>query len=163
MAGRFLLLVTETGHAKRLAVADIPLTKRGREGVRVSFEALAAAVVVTIADEVVIATRGGMIERVAAADVPVMGRRARGARVITLGPGDGVARVAIVPQTPLELHPGGVCGPRIGELDVGTLGRAQRWRGRARRSPRGRVMATTGIDARHGRSCRSRGGAGVMT
>jgi len=116
---RFLLLVTETGHAKRLAVADVPVTKRGREGVRVSFEALAAAVVVTAADEVVIATRGGMIERVAAADVPVMDRRARGARVIKLGPGDSVAKVALVPQTPSELHPGGVCGPGTGDLDLG--------------------------------------------
>ena len=79
---RFVLLVTETGHAKRLAVAGIPLTKRGREGVRVSFGPLAAAVVVTTADEVVIATRAGMIERVAAADVPVMGRRARGVCVV---------------------------------------------------------------------------------
>lgn len=114
----FLLLVAETGHAKRLAVADIPVTKRGREGVRVSFEALAAAVTVTIADEVVIASRAGMIERVAAADVPVMGRRARGVRVITLGPGDGVAKVALVRQTPSELQPGGACGPATGELDL---------------------------------------------
>jgi len=111
-----LLVLTDTGYAKRLAVAEIPRTKRGREGVRVSFEALAAAVIVTAADEVVIATRAGMIERVAAVDVPVMGRRARGVRVIGLGPGDGVAKVALVPQTPSELHPGGVCGPGTGEL-----------------------------------------------
>lgn len=118
-AGPDLLLVTTTGYAKRLPVADIPLTKRGREGVRVSFEALAAAVVVRATDEVVIATRGGMIERVAAADVPVMDRRARGARVIGLGPGDVVAKVALVPQTPSELHPGGVCGPATSELALG--------------------------------------------
>jgi len=102
---------------RRLAVADIPVTKRGREGVRVSFEALAAAVVVTATDEVVIATRGGMIERVVAADVPVMSRRARGVRVIGLAPGDGVAKVALVPRTPPGLHPGGVCGPASSELD----------------------------------------------
>jgi len=30
---RFLLLVSETGHAKRLAVADIPVTKRLRDAV----------------------------------------------------------------------------------------------------------------------------------
>ena len=116
---RFLLLVTVAGDAKRLAVTDIPVTKRGREGVRVSFEALAAAVVVTTEAEVVIATRAGMIERIAAADVPVMGRRARGVCVIGLGPGDSVAKVAVVPQTPSELHPGVVCGPATGELDLG--------------------------------------------
>ena len=42
----------ETGYAKRVAVDDIPLTKRGREGVRVSSAPLAAAVVVTAADDV---------------------------------------------------------------------------------------------------------------
>ena len=117
-ADRYLLLVTETGYAKRVAVDDIPLTKRGREGVRVSSAPLAAAVVVTAADDVVIASRAGMIERVAAADVPVMDRRARGVRVIALGPGDSAAKVALIPETPPGLHPGVACRAASSELDV---------------------------------------------
>lgn len=102
MAGeRFLLLVTTDGYGKRMPVSDIPPTKRGRAGVTVSPVPLAGAGVVTIADDVLIATRAGKVERIVAADVPVKGRRARGVRVLTLKPGDRVQRVVVCPRSPV--------------------------------------------------------------
>ena len=105
-----LLVVTENGFAKRLRVSDVPRTQRGRAGVRISSEALAGAIVVTLADEVVIATRRGKVERLAVAGIPVKGRRARGVRAIRLQPGDLVAKAALVPTTvgtmASSLHPG---------------------------------------------------------
>jgi len=124
---RYPLIVTEDGHAKRVPVSDVPSTKRA-PGVRVSFEALAGAVVVTVADELVVATRGGKVERLAAAEAPVKGRRARGVRVMRLAPGDTVARVAVVPRTPPQLHPGDASRPAGRDAMAG--GRGSAFRGR---------------------------------
>ncbi len=108
---RYLLIVTESGHAKRVELAAVPVTGRGRSGVRVSREPLAAALVVAARDDVLIATRAGRVERVAISDVPVMDRRARGVRIIDLDDGDIVTTAAVAAVSPSGLHRGVACGP----------------------------------------------------
>jgi DNA gyrase subunit A len=98
----FLLVVTDAGYGKRVKVGDIPRTGRNRAGVTIAPVPPAGAVVVTSADDVLIATRAGKIERVAAVAVPVQGRRARGVRVVTLAEGDRVAGVAVAPRDPAD-------------------------------------------------------------
>lgn len=95
----FLFVVTVDGYAKRVPVRDIPRTRRGRQGVRLSFEPLAGAVAVDLADEVLIATSPvGNVVRLAVADVPVKGRRARGVRAVKLPHAARVSKVAVVPR-----------------------------------------------------------------
>ena len=132
-----LLVVTEGGHAKRLELASVPVTGRGRSGVRVSREPVAAALVVSERDDVLIATRAGRLERVAVADVPVMDRRARGVRIIDLASGDIVTTAAVAAavdvDTPRRLRPAVVCGPArraLGRSGVQASAAAQRTEGR---------------------------------
>jgi hypothetical protein len=100
----YLLIVTEDGMGRRVAVDEIRRTKgRGGVGVTVSKSAIAAALVVSDDDgDVLIASAGGIVQRVALASIPIRrridpssGRIPKGARVMTLDSGDKVATVAV--------------------------------------------------------------------
>ena len=109
---REVLLVTEDGYAKRMPIRDIPKTRRGAAGRRVSTVPLAAAITIANANTdvmVVLVSANGKVQVVPLAEVPAR-RRARsnahqskGARVMTLAPGDRVASVVLAsPERPLK-------------------------------------------------------------
>jgi DNA gyrase subunit A len=100
-----LLIATEDGYGKLIAVDEIRQTKRGPAGVTVAPAAIAGAIVLDPDDEeILIATRKGKIIALSISDIPVKGRRARGIRLVQLQQGDAVARVAVVPQIKESEH-----------------------------------------------------------
>lgn len=126
MSATALLVVTVDGYAKLLDLVEVPLTDRGRKGVKLSSVRVAAMLPIALEDEFVIATRTGKVTRIAAADVPMhrrrvqsAGRVSKGARVVTLGEGDQVATadVAQTPRAAPDGHgwPWGRAGLRRGE------------------------------------------------
>lgn len=105
MSRQRLLIVTEDGYGKRVAIDEIRCTQgRNSKGVNVSRVPVAAALVVDNTDaEAVIATANGKVERVRVGDVPTRrrsdpssGRISKGVSVIRLDPGDRVASVALI-------------------------------------------------------------------
>ena len=132
----YLLLVTEDGFGRRVAVDDVRRTKgRNAVGVNISRVPVAAALVVDSTDaEVVIATANGKVERLRVGDVPTRrrsdpntGRMSKGLRVIRLEPGDRVASVAL--STPVEMPPpatngGPWVGGRVGLEDGESVAQA---------------------------------------
>jgi DNA gyrase/topoisomerase IV subunit A len=77
-----LLIATEDGYGKLIAVDEIRQTKRGLAGVTVAPAAIAGAIVLDPDDEeILIATRKGKIIALSISDIPVKGRRARGIRL----------------------------------------------------------------------------------
>ena len=110
-----LLIVTEDGYGKRVAVDEVRRTARDTIGVNVSKSEIAAAVVVSAdVGDVVIASAGGVVQRVAVSSIPLRRRSnpstgavSRGARVMALDTGDKVATVALQmsPDTPVNAPP----------------------------------------------------------
>jgi DNA gyrase subunit A len=93
-----VLTVSEDGLAKRTAVSDFPLQKRGglgtlavSSGEKVS--PIVCALEVVEADEVMVVTAGGKVSRAAADAVPIQGRRTQGKRLVELAKGDRVVEV----------------------------------------------------------------------
>ena len=122
MSAGWLLVITVDGYAKRVPLADIPLTGRGRRGVRVTAErhAVAGAVVVDTGDDVLVATRSGKVQRFAASDVPTRTRKRRGVRAVRLASSDAVAKVTPVPT--LGRGHGGREATRRGHVAGGPAG-----------------------------------------
>lgn len=72
---QYLLIVTEDGFGKRVAVDEVRRTSRGAKGVNLSSAPVAAVLVVDRDDgDVVIATAAGRVERVAVRSFPVRRR-----------------------------------------------------------------------------------------
>jgi DNA gyrase subunit A len=115
----YLLIVTECGHGKRIPVDAIPHTSRNRHGVTIRpvTVTVAGAVVVSIEDEVVIATKSGKVERIAVADVPVKDRRARGVRLVRLASGDQVTAAGKVAMMARPLRHNVASGHPTPDLD----------------------------------------------
>jgi DNA gyrase subunit A len=93
-----VLTVSEDGLARRTAVSDFPLQKRGglgtlavSSGEKVS--PIVCALEVVEADEVMVVTAGGKVSRAAADAVPIQGRRTQGKRLVELAKGDRVVEV----------------------------------------------------------------------
>jgi DNA gyrase/topoisomerase IV subunit A len=99
-AGPWVLLVTERGMGKRVALSEFRLTGRRGVGIRglklKSGDRLVAAHLVGAADEVVLASRGGLMTRCRADSVRPCGRTAAGVNLMKLGAGDVVSTVAVV-------------------------------------------------------------------
>jgi hypothetical protein len=95
-----LLVVTEDGRGKRTAVGRYRATGRAAKGVRAAtvHAPLVGALIVTDADELVLATSAAKVERIAVAQVPRLGRATRGVRLVKLGPDETVTAVALAPQ-----------------------------------------------------------------
>jgi DNA gyrase subunit A len=97
-----LFLVTDTGYGKRVKVDRFNTQGRGGMGVRaIRLTAargfVAAALMVTINDEVLLASTGGVMIRTATREVSSQGRDATGVRVMNLDEGHTVATAAAVP------------------------------------------------------------------
>jgi len=95
-----LLMVTERGYGKRVALVDFPLQGRGGKGVQgIKLDRdsgqLVALSIVTDSDEIIITTEQKMI-RIIAGDINTYGRYARGVRLIHLDPDDYIVSVVRV-------------------------------------------------------------------
>jgi DNA gyrase subunit A len=101
---QYLLVITEDGYGKRVAVDEIRHTRRDAVGVKISRVSIAFAQVVDDANaELVIATAHGKIQRLRVGDVPTRRRRdqsssriSKGVRIMRLEPNDRVATAAPV-------------------------------------------------------------------
>jgi DNA gyrase subunit A len=96
-----LCTVTEQGFAKRTAVHDYPIQRRGGMGstaMEVSDRTgpLVGAKELLHGDELMVISASGAAARVAAAAVPVQGRTTMGKRVLQPAPGDRVVEVTRV-------------------------------------------------------------------
>lgn len=130
----YLLVVTEDGYAKRVAVDDVRRTKgRGGLGVGVSRVPLVAALVVGEDGELLLASARGKVQRVAVSSIPRRRRgtgASRGVRIMRCDPDDAIATVALAAPEPnvaqippnfdpqtirAEEWPGGRIGLRAGE------------------------------------------------
>jgi DNA gyrase subunit A len=97
-----LFLVTDTGYGKRVKVDRFSTQGRGGLGVRaIKLTAargfVAAALMVTLQDEVLLASTGGVMIRTATREISSQGRDATGVRVMNLDEGHAVATAAVVP------------------------------------------------------------------
>ncbi len=97
-----LFVVTDTGYGKRVKVERFNRQGRGGQGVRaIRLTAargfVAAAFMVHLDDEVLLASSGGVLIRTAVREVSSQGRDATGVRVMNLDEGHAVAAVAVVP------------------------------------------------------------------
>jgi DNA gyrase subunit A len=97
-----LFLVTDTGYGKRVKVDRFGTQGRGGLGVRaIKLTAargfVAAALMVTLQDEVLLASTGGVMIRTATREISSQGRDATGVRVMNLDEGHAVATAAVVP------------------------------------------------------------------
>jgi DNA gyrase C-terminal domain, beta-propeller len=100
-----LLVVTDDGFGKRTPVDRYRRTSRAALGVRTASQGapLIAALLVTDADELVIASSAGKVERIAMTEVPRVGRTARGAKLIQLGDGERVTAAGLVQELADEI------------------------------------------------------------
>ncbi len=97
-----LFVVTDTGYGKRVKVERFHRQGRGGQGVRaIKLTAargfVAAAFMVHLDDEVLLASSGGVLIRTPVREVSSQGRDATGVRVMNLDEGHAVAAVAVVP------------------------------------------------------------------
>jgi DNA gyrase subunit A len=97
-----LFCVTDAGFGKRVKVERFTTQGRGGMGVRaIKLTAarghVAAAFMVTIKDELLLASSGGVMIRTPAREVSSQGRDATGVRVMNLDEGHVVATAAAVP------------------------------------------------------------------
>ena len=97
-----LFLVTNTGFGKRVKTERFNRQGRGGQGVRAIRLTAArgfvvAALMVRLADEVLLASSGGVLIRVPVREVTSQGRDATGVRVMNLDEGHQVATAAVVP------------------------------------------------------------------
>jgi len=102
-----LFLVTDNGYGKRVKVERFNAQGRGGMGVRaIKLTAargkVAAALMVNLNDEILLASTGGVMIRTAVREVSSQGRDATGVRVMNLDEGHEVATAAAVPSEDAE-------------------------------------------------------------
>jgi DNA gyrase subunit A len=97
-----LLIVTETGFAKRTSLSEYNLQRRNGSGVRTLTKDMTktgrvvAAQVVSDAGDITLISREGIMLRTAMKNIPLLGRATRGVRVMGLRNQDVVASVAVL-------------------------------------------------------------------
>jgi DNA gyrase subunit A len=103
--GADILVLTETGYGKRVALSDFRSKHRGSQGVRlISLEGsksgrVAAVELVTEQDEeLLLISSGGQVVRTDVQSINRYGSAARGVIVMRLNPGDSVAGIAVFRQ-----------------------------------------------------------------
>ncbi|MGH3910434.1 MAG: DNA gyrase C-terminal beta-propeller domain-containing protein, partial [Pseudonocardiaceae bacterium] len=98
-AGRFVLVATAGGYAKRTPLIDYPVQGRGGKGVlTVQYDPrrgkLVGALIVDIDDELYAITSSGGVIRTTAKEVRKAGRQTKGVRLMNLGEGASLVAVA---------------------------------------------------------------------
>ncbi|MFI8566184.1 DNA gyrase subunit A [Rhodococcus sp. NPDC078407] len=97
--GKFLLVATSGGYAKRTAMEDYPQQGRGGKGVlTIQYDpkrgTLVGALIVDDEDELYAITSSGGVIRTAAKQVRKAGRQTKGVRLMNLGEGDTLLAIA---------------------------------------------------------------------
>jgi DNA gyrase subunit A len=100
-----LLLVTDAGYGKRTKLDRFSRQGRGGLGVRgIRLTAVrgtvVAAFMVSLDDDIILASTGGVLIRTPVREIASQGRDATGVRVMNLDPGQSVAAVASVDEEP---------------------------------------------------------------
>ncbi|WP_243790653.1 DNA gyrase subunit A [Saccharopolyspora gloriosae] len=98
-SGRFLLVATDGGYAKRTEIDDYPVQGRGGKGVlTVQYDRkrgrLVGALIVDLDDELYAITSTGGVIRTTAKEVRKAGRQTKGVRLMNLGDGTSVVAIA---------------------------------------------------------------------
>ncbi|MCA1187953.1 MULTISPECIES: DNA gyrase subunit A [unclassified Saccharopolyspora] len=98
-AGRFVLVATDGGYAKRTEIDDYPVQGRGGKGVlTVQYDRkrgrLVGALIVDLDDELYAITSTGGVIRTTAKEVRKAGRQTKGVRLMNLGDGTSVVAIA---------------------------------------------------------------------
>ncbi|MGH3835047.1 MAG: intein-containing DNA gyrase subunit A [Pseudonocardiaceae bacterium] len=117
-AGRFLLVATSGGYAKRTPIDDYPVQGRGGKGVlTLQYDRrrgkLVGALIVDIDDELYAITSTGGVIRTTAKEVRKAGRQTKGVRLMNLGEGSSLVAVARNAEEADDPDAGG--GPTKGE------------------------------------------------
>jgi DNA gyrase subunit A len=102
-----LLVVTDAGYGKRTKLERFSRQGRGGLGVRgIRLTAVrgtvVAAFMVSLDDDIILASTGGVLIRTAVREIASQGRDATGVRVMNLDPGQSVAAVAAVDEEPTD-------------------------------------------------------------
>ncbi len=100
--GKTILVLSESGMAKRSEPADYRITNRGGKGVRTMLitdktGALVSMKTVSADEDLMVTTRRGIVIRTKVEDLRVMGRATQGVRLIKVSSDDSIADVAVVP------------------------------------------------------------------
>jgi len=98
-----LLLVTDAGFGKRTKLERFTRQGRGGMGVRgirltAARGSVIAALMVSLDDDIILASTGGVVNRTAVREIASQGRDATGVRVMNLDAGQSVAAVAVVEE-----------------------------------------------------------------
>jgi DNA gyrase subunit A len=96
-----LLTISETGLGKRTEFAEYPRHSRGGQGVLTHNVTdrtgrVVAARAVHENDELMLVSQSGIVIRTTIASIRVAGRLTQGVHVMSIGPGDRVASVAVI-------------------------------------------------------------------
>jgi hypothetical protein len=86
-SARVLLVVTDDGYGKRIALKLIGRKLRDTKGVAVSSMPVAFSAVVEVSDALVLMTAQGKVQRLSVADIPVRTRTTRRGGGQSKGPG----------------------------------------------------------------------------
>ncbi|GAA5144440.1 DNA gyrase subunit A [Pseudonocardia eucalypti] len=97
--GKFVLVATAGGYAKRTPLEDYPVQGRGGKGVlTLQYDrrrgTLVGALIVDVADEIYAITSSGGVIRTRAREVRKAGRQTKGVRLMNLGDGDSLLAIA---------------------------------------------------------------------
>jgi DNA gyrase subunit A len=117
-----LCTVTESGYAKRTALTEYPVQKRGGLGtitldVTEKTGRLVAAKELLDGDELMVIAASGRATRLKSAEVPVQGRATQGKKVLALESGDGIVEVARVAEEREDRAPDGAQAASNGDGD----------------------------------------------
>lgn len=98
MPGRYLLIVTQDGHAKRTPIDEFKPRRRGTKGANALKDGflLGGAVVVGDNGEVLIVTERGRVLRTKVNQIAILSRTGRGGKVIQLEDDDKVVAVLTI-------------------------------------------------------------------
>jgi DNA gyrase subunit A len=113
--GRFVLVATDGGYAKRTPLEDYPVQGRGGKGVLTIQHdrrrgRLVGALIVDVDDELYAITSAGGVIRTSAREVRKAGRQTKGVRLMNLGEGTTLIAVARNADEPSDV-PTGEAGP----------------------------------------------------
>jgi len=107
----YILTATANGYGKRTPLSEYPRKSRGTQGV-IGIQtserngALVGAVLVGVADEVLLISDGGTLVRTRVSEISRVGRNTQGVTLIRLGNGEQLASIEVVPPT--DVDEGGV-------------------------------------------------------
>ncbi len=98
MPGRYLLIVTQDGHAKRTPISEFRSRRRGTKGSNALREGflLGGAAIVGDNGEVLVVTERGRVLRTQVNEIAILSRAGRGGKVIQLEEGDKVVAVLVI-------------------------------------------------------------------